>query len=202
MSRNLQFGGCEPIDPPSEGGQPIRSLVHELTQIGPEDYRGVIIPLYVVLDTTTLTNTKAYRVPSTHNLVIHEIIGHLGLIGLLDEVLAVNHASAGTGIGSSSTDGTVDFLGRALFKAMNAKLTLSNTDRSQDVFLNQTVNLASITPIVGGRMVDLSRMPHIIPAGETIEVGVTLQQTDDKVVGGDTEYGVVLIGHLVRVGRS
>ena len=65
MSRN-NMGGCDPIAPPSEGGggQSIRSRMYELTQVGPEDYKAVVIPMWVTLDATETSATVTYRPPT------------------------------------------------------------------------------------------------------------------------------------------
>lgn len=194
------LGGAQPLRQPDPNG-PRRALseyIRELIRLSPEDYRGVAIPLISTLSSSTTSNTQTYRVPATHNLVIKEIVGHLALVGYSSEVL---DASAGAnGYGNFSTNANVQ--GRALMHAMNTRIALSNSDRSQNLFENNSMNLSTFTPFLGGRALEFGEVPHIIPAGETVSMTASLILTTAAVVGGSTESGCVLIGHLVRVAAS
>jgi len=206
MSKSL-LGGCEPLSRPNgDAIQPLRSLLYELSQeLSPEDYRGVQIPMVATLGATAGSATINYRVPNTHNLVITTIVGELAMVDIFNELLAVKNGSDATrGVGDFSA--SPDVLGRLLLKAMNCQIGLTNADRTQPLFENGKMNLSTILTMTGGRPVDWSATPHIVPKGETLQADISLVQTgagdNAKVVGGNTVYGVVLSGVLVRVARS
>lgn len=190
-------GTCDPIAPPTGGGnEPVRGRIYELSKLGPEAYRAVAITLFAALTNSTLTGQATYRVPATHNLAIEAIVGHLALIDAANET-----ADMGT-IGSSAATGVMDFKGRALVKAMNCYADLKNSDREAKIFENKPVRLSTILTALGGMALDFAKSPHIVPAGETIQLDVGLTQSTAAIGAGSTEYGVVLIGQLVRVARS
>lgn len=190
-------GGCEPVSAPANMNQSVRSRVYELgQQLSPEDYRAVAVPLYAVLNAAATSGSDTYRVPATHNLAIEQIRSHLVLKAFDQELLTLNHASDVTkGVGAPTiTD-------RVRLKAMNCRLDLKNSDREQKLFDNHSLALASLLSGMGDPL-DFSVEPHIVPAGETLLMNATLINTDAKMIGGDTEYGLVLIGKLIRVARS
>lgn len=202
------LGGCDPISAPNGNViQPIRSMLFELSQeLSPEDYRGIQVPMTATLGATASGANVSYKVPNTHNLIITTIVGELALVDVFNEILAVKNGTDATkGIGDFSA--SPDVQGRILLKAMNCQIGLTNADRSQPLFDNGTMNLSTILTMAGGRPVDWSATPHIVPAGELLQASINLTQagsTGDvaKLVGGNTIYGVVLSGVLVRVNRS
>lgn len=204
MPNPNQIGGCEPVGAPKNATQSIRARVYELAKdLSPEDYRSVAVTMKTVLGAGATSGSDTYRVPTTHEFVIEEIRGHLVLTQFDSEILAMNHASDVTkGIGSSESNGTLRLADRLLMKAMNCRLDLKNSDREQKLFDNQSLALASILSFVGSPAVDRLAAPHIVPAGETLVLNTALINTDAKMLGGLTEYGVVLVGNLIRVAKS
>lgn len=192
------MGGCEPVKAPENAVQSVRSRIWELGKdLSPEDYRAIAVPLYAILGASNTSGTDSYRTPTTHNFVIEQVRGHLALQAFDGELLTMNHASDNTkGVGGP------DVVGRMLMKAMNARLDLKNSDREQKLFDNHPLSLASILSAVGGQPLDWSAEPHIVPAGETLQFSASLINVDAKMLGGLTEYGVTLIGKLIRVARS
>lgn len=204
MPNPNQIGGCEPVGAPSKGYQSIRARMYELAKdLSPEDYRAVLVTLKATLGSGTTSSSDTYRVPATHEFVIEEIRGHLVLTQFDSELLAMNHASDATkGIGSSELTGTLTLRDRILMKAMNCRLDLKNSDREQKLFDNQSLALSSILSIVGGPPASREDEPHVVPAGETLILNAALINTDAKMLGGLTEYGVTLVGSLIRVAKS
>lgn len=198
------MGACEPVKPPSEGGgyiQPVRTRVYDLTQLSPEDYRAVAITMYATLGTAATTGQDTYRVPTTHEFAIHQIRAHLALMDLNSEVLNLaNPTDATKGLGNHTNN--PDTLGRVIAKAMNVRVGLRNQDREQKVFDGKSLSLASILPIIGGKELDYDRAPHLVPAGETLLLELSLIQTAAPWASGNIEAGVVLTGVLVRTARS
>ncbi len=192
-----QMGGCEPVSAPKGAAQSIRARVYELTQLSPEDYRGVIVPLYATCGPGVVSGSDTYRVPTTHELAIYQIGGLLTLDNYLTEYKTVVDAGDATrGFGDP------DLVGRVLMKAMNAMVDLKNSDREQKLIDNHPTPLSTLLRVVGGNVIDWSAAPHIVPAGETLTMSVTLTNQDVKMLGGNTKYGVVLLGHLIRVAKS
>lgn len=195
------LAGCQPISPPmagEEAKQPIRATMYELTKLNPEEYRGAIIPLFARLAATDTSGSQTFRAPATHNLAIKKIYGHIALNALASETLDLSAVMVGNFTNSPMLSE------RVLMKAMNARITLKNSDRSQNIidggFGSQT--LVSLLPMFGGQVADFEKAPHILPAGETLEMAVSLVQSTASILGGATEYGVVLIGDYVRVKSS
>jgi hypothetical protein len=202
-----QIGGCEPVGAPTKGYQSIRAKLYEIAKdLSPEDYRVVAVTLKATLGVGTTSGSDTYRVPATHEFVIEEIRGHLALTQFDSELHAMNHASDGTkGIGTSdptAVSAVLSLRDRMLMKAMNCRLDLKNSDREQKVFDNQSLSLASILAYVGSPPADVSDEPHIVPAGETLIMNAALINVDAKMLGGLTEYGVTLVGKLIRVAKS
>ena len=155
-------------------------------------YRPVAVPLMVSLTTTTTTGKDTYVIPGKNKFVITRVRGHISLTSILTETLSI--MSGTTGVGN------VGFLDRLAMKAVNAKLKLQDVDATKKIFdgTNDLI-LASILELVGGSPLDFSETPFIAGQGDVIQLDVSLQQTDSAVVGGATEYGVVLEGFLYRV---
>jgi hypothetical protein len=198
------MSNCKPLDPnaPVNKADSVRSYLSDLLSLDPEKYRGVMIPLGVKLSgVSQLAGSNTYRVPSTHQLVIHEIFGHLAM-----NAIATEFNADGTAItASKKASAPADVPGLALQKALNCHITLQNSDRSQKVIDNSTgtsLSLASVLPMTGGNAIDFRRAPHIVPAGETLELGVTLADNTAGIIGGETEYGLVLVGTLIRESDS
>jgi hypothetical protein len=194
--------------PVGGNGQSIRGRIWEQTQLSPEDYRGVAIQLFATLGTGATSGSDSYRVPSTHELSIKQIVGHIALIDVFNEVRDVGPA-AGPTLGISDQSGAtaaLSFLGRVAAKAMNCAVDLQNQDRTQKVIDNHPMSLATILTLIGGRPLDWSESPHLVPAGETLLLNVALLQTTGldvaKIIGGNTQYGITLIGDLIRTAKS
>lgn len=202
-----QIGGCEPVKAPGGAGaaQMIRSRVYELTQLSPEDYRGVVVPIYATLGTAAFTGSDTYRVPTTHEFAIKQIVGHIALVGVNDETRDPPGTGAVATLGIADQSGAtaaLSLMNRIAMKAMNCTVDLRNSDREQKLFDNHSLSLATIVTLIGGRPIDWSETPHIVPAGETLALNVGLIQQTAALVGGNTQYGVVLIGDLIRVAKS
>lgn len=198
------MGACDPIKPPSGGGgyiQPVRTRIYDLTQLSPEDYRAVGVTMHATLGAAATTGQDSFRVPTTHELVILEIRGHLALIDLDNEVLnQANPSDATKGLGNHTSN--PDIVGRIAGKAMNVKVNLKNSDREQKIFDGKPIGLADILTTIGGKALDYELTPHIVPAGETLLLELSLVQTAAPWVSGNMECGIVLTGVLVRTARS
>lgn len=197
-----EIGGCGPVEPPTSDSQLIRAFLREILSLSPEDYRGVVIPIYVPLDGTTITNLQgqdSYRVPGTHVLAITNIEGFMAMPSWQND-----------DDDASSTNANTDaLLGMMLAKAMTTMIRLSNVDRDSQIILGEgsrQCNLSSILGVLGGKPIDWTDRPHLVLPGEKLQLDVTWN--DSTVVGANDggnkvqQYGINIIGYLVRAGRS
>lgn len=164
----------------------IRDFIRELTQIQQEEYRRVSIALYKSMSAVG-TDFDTYRVPGTHKLAITGVRGHLAMIGMASEVLNLGNLTSNTSVQD-----------RALMKAMNCRVALKNDDDNVKLTEGRDLSLADILELAGGKELDWADAPHVIERGKTIRADMTLVQSDAYVLGGATEYGVVINGILLR----
>ena len=150
--------------------------------------------------------TDTYRVPGDYNFLVTEIHAHLAMMSLSTE----NTTGAAT-TGLTALSGVQN---RTATKALNAFATLVNADRNDLTFVetnivNSSANgalqsplcLGTLMPLCGGapiKLVDQNYVaPLIVPANERLRMTVTMR--DAGAALGQTEYGLTLIGMLVRM---
>ena len=156
---------------------------------------------------TANAGTDIFRVPGEYNFVIGEVHAHI----------APNGISTEDTVGAAGPNALVGMRNRVAVKALNAKATLVNADRNDLRFTeldiqNSSSNgavisplcLGTIMPICGGSPIQLIRkgyvMPLIVPANERLRL--TVQLRDGNAAVGLTEYGLMLIGAMVRSGAD
>lgn len=186
-------GGVEPLKG-VPGGQSPHQIALGMMQIDPEKLRAIIAPLFVTLDATTTSGYSQYRVPTTHDLIIEKILPHIVLLDLANEV-----ATVVAGVTPAS------IADRMAMKAMNCLIDLQNTDRTQKIIDNASASLASMFGPAGGEPVDFGATPHKVPAGETLRFDARLGAVGTaagNVAAGKAQYGIVIVGKLVRVAKS
>jgi hypothetical protein len=196
---------------PANFQQKIRSELTEALQLGYADIIPSILHLRVTLsgtggDPATTLPTPAsdiYRVSGDYNFLIGEIRAHLALNSISTETTA--------GVGMMNVESVKD---RMIAKALNAKVSLFNADRNDLRFVENNIQnssvggplisdlcLASIMPLAGGSSIKLIQkgyiMPLVVPGNERLQMKVTL--SDAGASTGATEYGLTLIGALVRM---
>lgn len=195
MAKSL--AGCQPPRPPkgSRTVETIRSFIVEGRDLGPEDYRFEIVPMIVELAAAITSGNTTFRGLKTFNFMVGRMTGLLELLAPMDETLALVNSVTGTkGVGNPTV------AERRLLKAMNARMSLQNTDRNQNIFDSNPMPLSRMLD----RPIELAEAPHILPAGENFELDVALVQgstnaADNLLVSGaDTEYGISLEGWYVR----
>lgn len=169
----------------------IRDLLVEGLDINLNEYRRVEITL-AVIQTAAGTDKVTYKVPQNYKLMIEGCRGHLAMTAIASEVLNIGNLTSNLSI-----------MDRIAMKAMNCRLQLTNNDMQLPFFENaggssQGLSLASILETANGRAFDWKKAPAVVLGGQTIQLDSTLIQSNDYVLGGRTEYGVVLTGLLVR----
>jgi hypothetical protein len=147
--------------------------------------------------------TDVYRIPGDYGFLVGEVRAHIAMNALASEDT----------VGATGPNALVGVRNRTVVKALNAKVTLVNADRNDLRFTELDVNnssangtilsplcLASLMPEAGGSPVKLIQnsyvMPLIVPGNERLRLTVTLR--DGNAAVGETEYGLTLIGALVR----
>lgn len=149
------------------------------------EYQPVIVVLRTPLNTTTTSNSDTYRVPNPYNLLVQRVRGMFGFRALTSETLTI------TGVGNP------DIIERVMMHASNCRVELKNDDKDYDVIDNQQLVLAPILPELGGAPVEFDPPLNVL-TGQTLKMTVSLNDTTTAVVGGNSEYGLVLEGVLVR----
>lgn len=194
-------GGARPLAGRSGGGS-ANEVALGLKELHPEQVRATVVPLYATLDGTTQTGYDTYRVPTTHDFVIEQIRPHLVLLSLTNEggAAVANTPSSEIVAGKILLQGYRD---RLAMKANNALLDLKNTDREQKIIDNHSMSLGTLHEAAGGQIIDFGATPQKVLAGESIRLDVRFA---DAVVAaalaGSTQYGIVLVGKLIRVAKS
>jgi hypothetical protein len=162
----------------------------------PKDYRNIEVTLRsrVTLATAAAppNNESTYRVPTSHKLLVWAIRGMLAFNAPASESAAIGNL------------GQPDVRDRMALKAMNARLSFVNNDLSGEKFFdNKDLPLSSILEVVGGKPIEYPVVPGIVNPGQTIEMDVTfLDAATAAVIGGSTDYGIVLDACLLRVSES
>lgn len=200
---------------PLNFSQKIRSELGEILQLSYADIMPAVIHLRAATQGTggppataiPETTTDQFRVPGDYNLLVSEVRGHLALNNLSAE-----DAQAASGFTGMMLDATVR--GRVIAKAMNAKVSLFNADRNNLTFVENNLQnsssttgalvsnlcLGTLLPLAGGaplKLIDQNYvMPLIVPGNERLQLQVTFRNA--AATTGLTEYGLVLMGALVR----
>jgi len=149
------------------------------------------------------SGSDIFRIPGDYNFLIGEVRAHV----------AMNALSTEDTIGATGPNALVGVRNRTLVKALNAKVTLVNADRNDLRFTeldiqNSASNGAVVSPLclgtllpeAGGAPIKLIRngyiAPLIVPGNERLRMNVILR--DGNAAVGETEYGLTLLGALVR----
>lgn len=166
--------------------QPITSRIIEARTITPYDYRAVALPLYTTLGSGQLQGSATYTIPTNMKMRIRQIQVH---IAVLDPADATEN-------GAGIYGGSIDIRQRLYAKAMNCRASLAFQSRTFEVFPQYSFPLSDLMS-QNGQGATFIDMPGTLIAGTTIDLNVGL--TDSAAALSDTEYGIVLVGALIRV---
>lgn len=195
--------------------QKIRSELTEILQLSYADIIPTVISMRVTLASTGArpnatfnanfpnSSTDLFRVPGDYAFLASEVRADI----------AMNELSVESTVGATGLNALVGARNRTIVKAMNAKASLVNADRNGLTFVennlqNSATNgpllsnlcLASLMPVAGGaplKLIDQNYVtPLVFPGNERISMTITLR--DPNAALGETEYGLALIGALVR----
>jgi hypothetical protein len=149
------------------------------------------------------SGTDIFRIPGDYNFIVGEVHAHI----------AMNNLSQENTVGATGPNALVGVRNRTVVKALNAKATLVNADRNDLRFTELDIQnsssggtvvsplcLGTLMPEAGGSPIRLIQkgyiMPLIVPGNERLRLTVILR--DGNAALGETEYGLTLIGALVR----
>ena len=152
---------------------------------------------------TPNSGTDIFRIPGDYNFLVGEVHAHV----------AMNNISNEDTVGATGPNALVGVRNRTVVKALNAKVLLVNADRNNLRFVETDIQnsssngallsplcLATLMPEAGGSPARLIQkgyiMPLIVPGNERLLLTVILR--DGNAAVGETEYGLTLIGALVR----
>jgi hypothetical protein len=195
-------GGAMPLTGQRGGADAIATALG-LKELHPEQVRAIMVPLYVTMGTVTQSGYDTYRVPTTHDLLIEEIRAHLVPMDLTNEGGTVGNANTPGSVVIANKVILTSFLDRLIMKAANCLLDLKNTDREQKIIDNHSVGLNTLFNPAGGAPVNFGPTPQKVVAGETIRLDARFAGVSaPEQIAGNTQYGVVLVGKLIRVAKS
>ncbi len=193
------------IAPPPDNAflQTLTSRVIEGRTITPYDYRAVAIPLYTTLGATAVRGSASYNIPTNMRLRVRQILPHIALLNPSANA-EFPTADANFRPGSSTPAGGVgatilksgDVSDRLYAKATNCRISLAFQSRAFDVMPQMFFPLSDLMAFHGEQASFLD-MPGMILQGTTIDLNAGL--LDANAAFSDTEYGVILVGALIRV---
>lgn len=166
--------------------QPITSRIVEARTITPYDYRAIALPLYTTLGASQLQGSATYTIPTNMKMRVRQIQAHIAVLDPADA------AENGAGMYASS----IDLRQRLYAKAMNCRASLSFQSRTYEVFPQFSFPLSDLMSQNGVTTTFLD-MPGTLIEGTTIDLNVGL--IDSNAALSNTEYGIVLVGALIRV---
>ena len=179
---------CSATRGPKNALETIHGLIAEMMDLDVTEIREVVVPMMAVLQVGTTTSSDKYTIPGDHMLLIHEIRGHLLMKSMTSETVAI------TGIGNPS------FLDRVAMKAMNCKVGLVQNESKLDILGDTNENtLGMLVGLPGSRPLKFDKVPQKVLRGNTLLMTCELVDTTASIVGGATEYGLAIIGTLVKV---
>ena len=181
---------CLVARPPNNNLERVHGLIHEYLDVDVRDLRSVVIPLIGPMLVGTATDTDEYIVPAESMLLIHAIHGHLLMRAPTGESAAI------PGIGNPR------YLARVALTAANCKIALTNNENKLQIFEGSN-DLTLLTLIGAGGSRPLHfEVPHKVIRGQKILMTTSLVDTTASIIGGSTEYGVVIHGTLVKTMES
>lgn len=176
----MTSANCPPNFKSMPGGD-IQKYLVELVKLAPSSFMGVTIPLEVLLGAATAAGSEKYLVPSETDLVIFQIQSMFRSTNLAAEpVLNANL--------------TLDLDGLAEARLQNALAELSIKERKLDIIEGAALNMAAHRK---APVYFLPNAPLIVPAGNHIELKVTLQSVAAAIAGSNAYYGYALTGVLI-----
>lgn len=201
---------------PANFQQKIRSELTEALQLGYADIIPSILHMRITAAGTTVVNKAATVAPTGVNSDVFRVSGDYNfLIGEIRAHLALNSVSTeetGGDLNGFMADTSVK--GRMIAKALNTKVSLFNADRNDLRFVENNIQnssvggplvsnlcLASLMPLAGGSSIKLIQkgyiMPLVVPGNERLQMNVEFRNAAPTT--GQTEYGLTMIGALVRM---
>ena len=183
--------------PPRENFiESLRSRIVEGRTLTPYQYRPITISLQVTLGSTSPRGQASFTIPSNQRMLIFQFMPHVVPVTLsnpLDATSGVYNVGV-PAPGDVLAGGTVNDLLYA--KAQNCRVSLGLVSQTFQLFPQYNFAISDLMSY-NGESPSLMDMPGILPQGTTIDLLAALQDTG--AAGGDTEYGLVLVGAYIEV---
>jgi len=174
----------------------LRSRIVEGRTLDPYEYRPVVVPVQVTLGSARQQGTATFTIPSNQRMLIRQFVP----IVVPRDVSSASDSPTGqftVGIpaaGDVFAGGTIE--DRLYAKAQNCRIDLGLNSRMFNLFQQLSFPLASLMSY-NGEIAGLADMPGILVQGTTIDLTASL--SDLGAAGGDTEYGIAILGAYVQV---
>jgi hypothetical protein len=186
------------IAPPPQSNyiESLRSRIVEGRTLTPDQFRPVTISLQMTLGATSPRGQANFTIPSNQRMLLFQFMPHIvpaTLSNPLDATSGVYNVGV-PAVGDVLAGGTVNDL---LFaKAQNCRVSLGLVSQTFQLFPQYNFSLSDLMSY-NGNDPSLMDMPGILPQGTTIDLLASLQDTG--AAGGDTEYGIVLVGAYINI---
>lgn len=191
-----------PFQPPPQEAfiERIRSRIVEGRKLSPYDYESVVIPLYAVLDETGGAygprGGAQFILPSEKRFRLQQVLPIVVLDTISNEVLTNGGVFVYDGAGPTLAIQGGDLFDRMYAKAQNCVIDMKFDSQEMQLNINASFRLSDL---LDGNGVDFFDTPTTFPADTSIDLFASLQDDSAAACGSPTQYGVLLIGQLVRV---
>jgi hypothetical protein len=174
--------------PPQRMIERIRSRIYEGATLTSYDYRNVIVPIYTPLSSAANRGNAVFRIPFNQEFRVQQIIPHV-VPDVVDLLGGPNNGQL-----QSFAAATYSVEDLATMLAMNCRADIKIVSGRQMLFSQKGLALSDLAqnPI---RFFDV---PLLLPAGTSVEVILSLQDTAAVAALSAVEYGVNLVGAYVR----
>ncbi len=182
--------------PPQNFIEALRSRIVEGRTISPYEFRPVVIPLQVTLGAARQQGTATFTIPSNQRMLIRQVAA-IVVPSDVSDVLDSPTGQFVVGVpapGDVFAGGTIE--DRLYAKAQNCRIDLGLNSRMYNLYPQLSFALSNLMAF-NGEIAGLADMPGILVQGTTIDLTASL--SDLAAAGGDTEYGIAILGAYVQV---
>lgn len=182
--------------PPQNFIESLRSRIVEGRTINPYEYRAVVQPIQVTLGANRQQGTATFTIPSNQRLLIRQFVPIVVPVSVSDPLDSpTGQFTVGVPApGDVFAGGTIE--DRLYAKAQNCRIDLGLNSRMFNLFQQLSFPLSNLMAY-NGEIAGLADQPGILVQGTTIDLTASL--SDLAVAGGDTEYGIAILGAYVQV---
>jgi len=158
----------------------VRSRIYEGATLTTYDYRSVIVPVYTSLSSAVNRGNAVFRIPFNQEFRVQQLTAHV--------VPSLSLYSGGTAFEYADLEDAVELF------AMNCRLDVKIVSGRQMLFSQKGLVLADLQK----EAIRFFDVPLNLPAGTSVEVLASLQDSASMVFFDAIEYGINLVGAYVR----